>query len=864
MGCCVAHPKGKVVILQGASKKNADFRELYTVGEMLGEGTFGMVFDCTKKNDPTDKATYAVKMLEHQSSWWGRHSKAASDQWELLAQEFKMMKQMDHENVIRLHDVFVDRDFLYFVMDKYVNSLVAVGLPLLQKGRSVMPYCVIGEISRQMLAAIVYLHALNIVHRDVKADNYLVDAETFKCKKFKVVLTDLGTARHLEDGVFLKEMLGTMQYWAPEVIARCYTHKVDCWAVGVVLWCMLTLKFPFNTAQEAYVKQPQFRKDKMTHDQFDLICMLLDKNPTHRISAKLAIEHKFILNSYEKHKQMVLGQQMVEEGNEQTKAWSEESSDDAEGMSFGGNKKSIDKDVTERRLKGMNDARVRFENGETEALSFEVKIQDTSNQTVDAGDGNDVVAIDKQRAGESKQYSWWAESRCKVKGVPDIDTNCTLKKESAPDEDPSYEQAGDIALTEPANVEELTDQLRTFGMDTSVFGVGEVKPLDHLYRELENNECRMVLRGDVVIRVVDLLALRIKSPSGKMLIEAEKNYADGRTKVINRLPAKMRTAGGSGVQRALAELKTCLQTELGTTPDVVVVEQRTQHDNTSYVQDSKSYPSLTTVYRKTFFDGAPNMEANAEELKKLGLPAEEPFSVPGENGASTTFKWFTEDELKVEKIEVSFPRKTLDELRHLRPLKNGNWTEAKLTAILQQHKIDTSAFGVGAARSIKQFVQECNTGETHLLSDGNKLRRHLDILVVKIKNPIGAYLIETGHAFGKGQTRAKNAFPATKVRPFEDKVWAVRRLLSEVDIPYASSKIMFGPVRVESQESPSYPGVITVYVKQVVEVQLMEIDVANLDGVDMGRDKWFAQKIETKISLDIKTPRPNEDAVQGG
>jgi len=119
----------------------------------------------------------------------------------------------------------------------------------------------------------------------------------------------------------------------------------------------------------------------------------------------------------------------------------------------------------------------------------------------------------------------------------------------------------------------------------------------------------------------------------------------------------------------------------------------------------------------------------------------------------------------------------------------------------------------------------------------------LEILVVKIKNPMQAVLVETGHTFGKGQKREKMALPATKVRPFEDKVWAVRRLLSEVDIPYSSSKIIFGPTRVEKSESPSYPGITTVYVKQVVEVQLLAIDVNNLDGDDVGRDKWFTQKL---------------------
>jgi len=169
----------------------------------------------------------------------------------------------------------------------------------------------------------------------------------------------------------------------------------------------------------------------------------------------------------------------------------------------------------------------------------------------------------------------------------------------------------------------------------------------------------------------------------------------------------------------------------------------------------------------------------------------------------------------------------------------ASWTEDSIKNQLRKHNIDINKFGTGKARSIKDLAQETGTGETRLYSNGKEMRRYLDILVVKIKNN-DAYLIETGHNFGSGQSRSTNQFPATKVRPFEDKVWAVRRLLGEVDIPYASSKIMFGPRRIETQESPSYPGIITVYLKQVVEVTLSEIDVENLVGDDMGTAKWFA------------------------
>jgi serine/threonine protein kinase len=835
-------PAGKATILKKSSQKKGDFRELYNVGKKLGEGTFGTVFDCTSKSgDPT---IYAVKMLEHQSSWFGAMSRSANVQWEVFAQEFEMLSKMEHVNVIKLFDVFADTHFLYFVMDKYENSLIAAALPLLQKGKKAMPNACLGEITSQMLASIVYLHDQKIVHRDVKADNYLVDSNNFRCNQFKVVLTDLSTARYLEDGVYLKDMLGTMQYWAPEIIARYYAHKVDCWAIGVILWCMLTLKFPFNTVQETYTKKLTIRPDKMTNEQFDLVQLLLDKNPIKRISARDAMAHGFISESVEKHKQMILKAKQADDDDDDQKGTVGGDGDKDAGMNFGDSKLAVPADVLERRQRNLNDSAEAFERGDRNCMSMQELVDREKNGGAEDGD---VVAKDKQRTGEAKNYSWWSEQRCKEKSVPDVNTNCLERSngtENDADSDPAREQAGDLAFTEPSTVEELSEQLKAFKVDISKFGTGSSKTLESLFHELEAQECRMLLRGEEIIRVVDLLALRIKTKSSKYLIESEQTFKDGRTRSVNRLPAVMRQAGGSGLDRAKQEIKRLLASELNSTPDVIQVAIKVedpQQEQTSYKQTSQSYPGLTTVYRKTFFDATVKESAPPAQLLKLGLPDETCFKTELD-GEFTSFKWATEEELENSKVVVRAPQKKMAEFEGFKPLICPSWTEEKLGDSLKQHRIDTSKFGVGTARSIKEFVEETNTGETRLFSNGSELRRHLDILIVKIKNPIGAYLIETGHSFGKGQTRQKNAFPATKVRPFEDKVWAVRRLLGEVDIPYSSSKIIFGPRRIEKQESPSYPGVITVYLKQVVEVQLMEIDVANLGGTDLGKDKWFISK----------------------
>mmetsp|Transcript_82686 Transcript_82686/g.129196 ORF Transcript_82686/g.129196 Transcript_82686/m.129196 type:complete len:865 (-) Transcript_82686:307-2901(-) len=864
MGCCV-QPAGKAVIMKDGKVGKKDFREKYDTGKKLGEGTFGMVFECT---DKVTKATYAVKMLEHQSTWWGNMSRSTAVQWEMFAQEFEMLRTMNHPNVIKMVDTFADNHFLYFVMDKYENSLIGAVLPCLQKGKKSMPNACLGEITAQMCRSIVYLHGMNIVHRDVKADNYLVDGNTFKGRQFKVVLTDLSTARHLEDGVFLKEMLGTMQYWAPEIVARYYTHKVDCWAIGVILWCMLTMKFPFNTVQETYTKKLTMRADKMTAEQFDLVQNLLEKNPAKRFSAQQALEHQFVADSILKHKQMCEKKGASQDDEGDTTTGADDKGDDG-ALGFGDAKKAVDQEAKDRRQRNLKEAQEAYNRGEGGGQNFDdfVKGEQAKENSADAE--GDLVAKDKQRRGEAKTYSWWSITRCKQKDVKDVNTSCDVFGK-IDEEDPASEQTGDIALTEPSSVEDLRTELKHFKVDTSNFGSGQAKSLENLLHELQSLECRLMLRNKKVIRVVDLLLLRLRTPNGKILIEESQTFKDGRSREVKRLPGVMRQAGGSGVETARSEIDRLLANELGTTSEVIKVNLQLfdpTQEITSKVESSQSYPGLESVYRKTFFEAVVNTKADKGKLQKLGLMDEKSFTTNiSPDGTTSSWQYYTDDQIKKSSIDVSAKKKSLAEFEGFTPL-SMDWTVETMTSTLAKHGVDTKKFGQGGARSIKELVDETKTGETRLYSKGSEIRRYLDILIVKIRRTdsgTDSYLIETGHSFGKGQSVSKNAFPATKIRPYEDKLWAVRRLLGEVDIPYASSKIQFGPRRTETSQSPSYPGLTTVYLKQVVEVTLSEINVADLTGADLGAARWFAHghvdndKVRKQASLFQKEKKGNQ------
>merc|ERR1719387_1489491 len=107
-------------------------------------------------------------------------------------------------------------------------------------------------VSKQMLAALSYLHSNSIIHRDVKGDNYLMDRLDIVDPKCRIILTDFGTAVPLKEKERLREGVGTKIFWSPEFYDGNYAHKVDIWAMGVVVYGLLDGRFPFR--DEADVK----------------------------------------------------------------------------------------------------------------------------------------------------------------------------------------------------------------------------------------------------------------------------------------------------------------------------------------------------------------------------------------------------------------------------------------------------------------------------------------------------------------------------------------------------------------------------------------------------------------------------------
>lgn len=102
---------------------------------------------------------------------------------------------------------------------------------------------------KQVLSCVNYLHSKNVVHRDLKLENILLEAS----KDFKQVkVIDFGTAKETDEE-FMTEKVGTPYYIAPEVLNKNYSKSCDLWSIGVITYILLSNSPPFNAATDEKV-----------------------------------------------------------------------------------------------------------------------------------------------------------------------------------------------------------------------------------------------------------------------------------------------------------------------------------------------------------------------------------------------------------------------------------------------------------------------------------------------------------------------------------------------------------------------------------------------------------------------------------
>ena len=95
--------------------------------------------------------------------------------------------------------------------------------------------------TQRIVETVAYLHSMNIVHRDIKTDNILLNKE---CSDVK--LCDFGVSGNVDDTRWTSDARGTIRYMAPELFDRKLTKKADIWAIGCIVLQFITGKRPYH------------------------------------------------------------------------------------------------------------------------------------------------------------------------------------------------------------------------------------------------------------------------------------------------------------------------------------------------------------------------------------------------------------------------------------------------------------------------------------------------------------------------------------------------------------------------------------------------------------------------------------------
>ena len=208
----------------------------YRIVELVGVGGMGMVY---RAHDEQLDLPVAVKVLRPDLAGDGRRL-------ERFKTELVLARQVSHPHVVRIHDLGSDGDVVFLTMDFVPGRSLA---ELLAEEGPLAPDRAVG-IARQIASALAAAHEAGVVHRDLKPGNVLVDDSG------RATISDFGIARSLAGpGQTLPgTVIGTLDYLSPEQArGESVDGRTDLYALGILLYEMLTGKLPFSGGSEAEV-----------------------------------------------------------------------------------------------------------------------------------------------------------------------------------------------------------------------------------------------------------------------------------------------------------------------------------------------------------------------------------------------------------------------------------------------------------------------------------------------------------------------------------------------------------------------------------------------------------------------------------
>ncbi|XP_028319804.1 serine/threonine-protein kinase SIK2 isoform X1 [Gouania willdenowi] len=272
----------------------------YDIERTLGKGNFAVVKLARHRITKTE---VAIKIIDK--------TQLDAVNLEKVYREVQIMKMLDHPHIIKLYQVMETKNMLYLVTEYAKNGEIFDYLA--KHGR-------LSELEArrkfwQILSAVEYCHNRNIVHRDLKAENLLLDGH------MNIKIADFGFGNFFQPGEPLATWCGSPPYAAPEVFeGQPYEGpQLDIWSMGVVLYVLVCGALPFGGPTLPVLRQrvlegrfriPYF----MTEDCEHLIRRMLVLDPSKRLSVAQIKEHKWMAMDVPVQRPVLYQQPVTAEG----------------------------------------------------------------------------------------------------------------------------------------------------------------------------------------------------------------------------------------------------------------------------------------------------------------------------------------------------------------------------------------------------------------------------------------------------------------------------------------------------------------------------------------------------------------------
>lgn len=259
----------------------------------LGSGAFSNVMLCLHKPTQTQRAVKIIK-----------RSLLCNSQADSVyfVKEFKILREMDHPNILRCFEVFENSKWCYVATEYCPAGDLFTEIIKLKKFSESHT----SEIIKQVLSVLVYCHERGVIHRDLKPENiFLME----KDQNLTIKVGDFGNSVEFNKDLKISGCYGSAYYIAPEVFTDSYNETCDIWSAGIIMYILLTGRAPYSMKNNQMIidniKTSPFRLTSsnaagLSSDAVNLLESMLKLNIKKRISAKEALLHPWFSN-FSKH-----------------------------------------------------------------------------------------------------------------------------------------------------------------------------------------------------------------------------------------------------------------------------------------------------------------------------------------------------------------------------------------------------------------------------------------------------------------------------------------------------------------------------------------------------------------------------------